>query len=85
MLNECMSEGALSWLTAVAPHGNNSGRGLHSQVSDIQEMEFDVRRGSVAPRAAVGGVRAAQVTNSPTADPLTDLLFILWCCGPAGQ
>ena len=48
-------------------------------------MKFDVRCGCVAPRAAVGGVRAAQVANRPTADPLTDLLFVLACCGRTGQ
>ena len=62
--------------------GDISGRGLHGQVGDMQEMKFDVRCGSVAPRAAVGGVRAAQLANRPTAAPLTDLLMILVCCGP---
>jgi hypothetical protein len=28
---------------AVAPQGKNSGRGLHGQVCDIQEMKIDVR------------------------------------------
>ena len=69
----------------MAAWGDNSVRGPENQVGDFQEMMFDVRWGSVAPRAAVGGARAAQLANSPTADLLTDLLFVLACCGPAGQ
>ena len=67
----------------MAPQGKNTGRGLHGQVSGVQKMKFDVRCGCVAPRAAVGGVRAVQVANRPPAAPLTDLLFVLACCGPA--
>ena len=59
----------------VAAWGANSGRGLENQVGDFQEMMFDVRWGSLAPRAAVGRARAAQVANRPTADPLTACLF----------
>ena len=62
--------------------GDTGGHRLEKQVGGIQEMMFDVRWGSVAPRAAVGGVRAAQLANRPTAAPLTDLLMILVCCGP---
>mgnify|MGYP000367608568 FL=1 len=56
-----------------AARGNTSGRGLQNQVGGIQELMFDVRWGSVAPWAAVGCARAAQVANSPTAESLTDL------------
>ena len=62
--------------------GDISGRGLHGQVGDMQELKFDVWCGSVAPRAAVGGVRVAQLANRLVAAPLTDLLMILVCCGP---
>ena len=42
----------------MAVRGDTSGRGLEKQVGDIQEMNFDVRWGSVAQRAAVGRARA---------------------------
>ena len=59
--------------SAVAAWGNNSGRGLHGQVGDVQEMMFDVCWGSVAPRVAAGGTRAARVANMPVAEPLTGM------------
>ena len=67
-----LADEAFRWVP-VAGWGDTSGRGLRNQVGGIQELVFDVRWGSVAPRAAVGGARVAQVTNSPTAKPLTDL------------
>ena len=47
----------------MAAWGDTSGRGLRNQVGVIREMMFDVRWGYVAPWAAVGGARAAQVLS----------------------
>ena len=57
----------------MAARGDTSGRGLQGQVGGVQELMFDVRRDSVAPRAVVGGARAVQVANSPFVEPLTGM------------
>ena len=57
----------------MATWGNTSGRGLRNQVGGIPELMFDVRWGSIAPWAVVGGAIVVQVANSPIAEPLTGL------------
>jgi hypothetical protein len=57
---------------------------MHAVAGRSKELVFDVRWGSVAPWAAVGGARAAQVANSPTAEPLTDLCVLGGSLWPGG-
>jgi hypothetical protein len=62
----------------VAARGDTSGRELQNQVGGLQEWMFGVRWGSVGPRAAVGGARAAQVANGPF--DVSDLYGVLISC-----